>query len=155
MTQKIKIIGVGNDYRSDDAVGLVAVRELKTDSSGNITSLESSGEATSLLQMWGDADVAVIIDAVKSGKPPGTIHRIDTATAPIPDAMTAFSSHSLGVTEAIALQKELRGVLPRIILYGIEGVRFELGGNLSEPVSRSIPRLIAMVRKDIAALVGS
>ena len=69
------IIGVGNDWRGDDAVGLVAARCLRASVSG-VRVLELDGDPGTLLDAWASAGEAIVIDAVRSGAAPGTIHRL-------------------------------------------------------------------------------
>ena len=48
--------------------------------------LEESGEGAALIDQAGKgATWVMLVDAVRSGAPPGTIHRLDARAAPIPD----------------------------------------------------------------------
>lgn len=74
----------------------------------------------------------VLVDAVRSGAPPGTIHRINAASDAVPQSFFNYSTHAFGVAEAIELARVL-GLLPEaIILFGIEGEDFSLGEGLTE-----------------------
>ena len=77
---RISVIGIGNDTRGDDAVGLVVVRQLQHEVSDDITVQEVHGEGISLLDRWRDTDAVVLIDASTSGVAPGTtLHGRSTA----------------------------------------------------------------------------
>ena len=78
------IIGLGNDYRSDDAVGRVVARKLRAESLDGVRILEESGEGAALMDAWQGADFVILIDAVHSGAKPGTIYRIDAHAEEIP-----------------------------------------------------------------------
>lgn len=125
------IIGVGNAARGDDAAGLIAARRLG--------GLEHEGDPVALLDMWREADVAVVIDAVSSGAEPGTVHRFDATSAPLPARLRgSTSSHALGLAEAIELGRTLGRLPGRLLVYGIEGERFEAGTELTPAVAAAV-----------------
>jgi hydrogenase maturation protease len=125
------VIGVGNAARGDDAAGLIAARRLG--------GLEHEGDPVALLDMWRDADVAVVIDAVSLGAEPGTVHRFDATSAPLPARLRgSTSSHALGLAEAIELGRTLGRLPGRLIVYGIEGERFEAGTELTPAVAAAV-----------------
>ena len=151
----ILLIGVGNEYRDDDALGICVVREIHRRMPGQPRVMELSGEGSALMDAWTGAGRVIIVDAVSSGKAPGTIHRIDASTQEIPRGFFHYSSHAFGVAEAIEVARRL-GTLPRqLILYGIEGKEFGSGVGLSDPVVRSIPELISMIEEHLHAVPAS
>ncbi|MEK9629472.1 MAG: hydrogenase maturation protease [Nitrospinota bacterium] len=135
--KNILVIGVGNLYRCDDAVGIHIARNLSTRKTGNFQVIEQSGEGTSLMESWKNNDCVFIIDAVSSGASPGTIHRLD-ATNPIPSKFFSCSTHNFGVAEAIELGRTLNQLPKHLHLYGIEGKVFEPGEILSPELSSAV-----------------
>ena len=128
------IIGLGNEYRGDDAVGLIVARRLREAAPESVRVLEESGEGAALLESWQDADTVILIDAVHSGAKPGTIHRFDAHVQPIARKFFRFSTHAFGVAEAVELARALGRLPPRLIVYGVEGKSFEAGVGLSPEV---------------------
>jgi len=151
---RILVIGVGNEYRSDDAVGLVVARRLKALSLDNVTVIEESGEGADLMESWKGADAVILIDAASSGTKPGTIHCIDARTQRIPKDLFHYSTHSFSVGEAVELARVMNGLPPQIVLYGVEGGSFEAGTALSRSVEEAVPKVIELVLKQIQS-VGS
>ena len=147
------MIGVGNDLRCDDASGLEVVRRLSVPS--GVVVHEHRGEAVGLLELWQDADAVVLVDTVSSGERPGTIHRIDASSEPIPSPLRRASSHTIGLAEAIELARTLGGLPDRVVVYGIEGARFEAGAEMSEAVRASIPGVARAVGDEARALAGA
>lgn len=132
------VIGVGNAARGDDAAGVIAARRLG--------GLEHEGDPVALLHVWCDADTAIVIDAVSSGAPPGTVHRFDATAAPLPTKLRGSSStHALGLAEAIELGRTLGQLPARLIVYGIEGERFEAGAELTPAVAAAIEAVVEAV----------
>jgi hydrogenase maturation protease len=151
----ILIIGVGNEYRSDDALGLIASRRLRELTNEHINVLEESGEGTALMESWKRADAVILIDAVHSGSRPGTIHRIEANDAPIPKNFFHYSTHAFGVAEAIELARALNQLPPRLIVYGIEGKSFEAGMEVSLEVENAVKRVVELVLRDVSLNVLS
>jgi hydrogenase maturation protease len=128
------VIGVGNLYRCDDAVGIHIARDLGKRKAEHMIVKEQSGEGTSLMEAWKDYSRVLIVDAVSSGSPPGSIHRLD-ASETIPSKFFSCSTHNFGVAEAIELARTLNQLPEHLQLYGIEGKDFEPGEILSAEVA--------------------
>jgi hydrogenase maturation protease len=133
------IIGIGNEYRSDDAVGLVVARAIQARRLPQVSILEATGEGTALFEVWKEADNVILIDAVTSQAPAGTIHQLDAQAGPISPSFFALSTHAFGVAEAIELARILGNLPARLIVYGIEGKHFVAGINLLPEVERAAP----------------
>jgi hydrogenase maturation protease len=85
----------------------------------------------------------VLVDAVQSGAQPGTVHRVDASERPLPQELRgSTSTHALGLGEAIELARALER-LPRLVLvYGVEGARFDAGAELSAEVRVAVERVV-------------
>jgi hydrogenase maturation protease len=133
------VIGLGNAARRDDAAGLIAARRLG--------GLEHEGDPLALLDLWDGAGLAVVIDAVRSGAEPGTIHRFDAGHAPLPAPLRgSTSTHAVGLGEAIELARTLGRLPARLVVYGIEGERFDAGAELTPPVSAAVDAVVTAIR---------
>ncbi len=146
---RILVIGIGNEYRSDDAAGLVVARRLRQLSLRNITVIEESGEGTDLMESWKGADTVIIVDAASSGAKPGTIHRIDARAQRIPTRLLRYSTHTFSVGEAVELARAMNRLPPRMVVYGIEGERFDEGTVLSRAVQGSVDTVVNLVLKQL------
>ena len=143
------IIGLGNRYRGDDAVGLVVARRLKEAAPEGVRVLEESGEGAALMESWKGADTVILIDALHSGAKPGTVRRLDAHGQPIPTRFFHCSTHAFGVAEAIELARVLSQLPPRVIVYGIEGKSFEAGLGLSPEVEKAGQEVVKRVLEDL------
>ena len=142
----IKIIGIGNPFRRDDSVGLAAARRLRETCSGAVVVEEASGEGGDLMERWRGCDRVILIDAVRSGARPGTIHRLDASSGPIPKAFFSYSTHAFSVAEAVELARAL-GRLPReLVIFGIEGLDFSTGEGLTPPVEEALEEVVDNIR---------
>lgn len=128
---KTLVIGIGNEFRNDDSFGLVVASRLAGHSLNGVEILTHHGEGTGLMSLWQDHSRLVVIDAVSSNSPPGTIHLIDVANQALPPDWSLFSSHAFGLAQAIELSRDL-GCLPRRAwVVGGEGEDFSHGQALS------------------------
>ena len=112
------IVCIGNELIADDAVGF----EIYNRPAGCGARLEYCGVGgVDLLPLIeGETDM-VVVDAVRFGSPPGTIHVIPWGS--LPRGGGDISSHGLGLRETIEIGTTLYpGEMPeRITLVGIEG----------------------------------
>ncbi|WP_424361393.1 hydrogenase maturation protease [Methylocystis parvus] len=146
------VIGVGNHDRGDDAAGRKVAHRLRAMTPPEALVVELDGEATTLLARLEGASAAILIDACVSGAEPGTLHRFDVATAPLPSGAFGLSSHGFGLSEAIELARAL-GTLPkRCVVYAIEGERFDIGAPMSDKVMAAIVRAAQEIRAELATL---
>jgi hydrogenase maturation protease len=131
------IVGIGNPDRGDDAVGCEVLRRLHGRTPEGVEVLHEPGEATRLLSLLQEVDVAILVDAAVSGGAPGTVRRFDAGARSLPSGLAGLSSHGFGLAQAIELARALEGVPRRCIIYAIEGRRFEPGAPLSPEVARA------------------
>jgi hydrogenase maturation protease len=87
---------------------------------------------------------------VRSGAEPGTVHRVDVSDGPLPARLRSSSStHAVGVGEAIELARALDRLPPRVLVFGVEGARFEAGTKLSAAVDAAIDPLVKTILAEL------
>lgn len=146
---RVVVIGVGNAYGGDDAVGPIVARRLKERMPGNVTAIEHNGDGAALMELWRGAPAVIVIDAASSGAAPGAVHRFEAHAAPLPAKTLRHSSHAFGVPEAIELSRALNQLPPRLIVFAIEGRNFAAGAGLSPEVENSIPIVMRLLLQEI------
>ena len=149
----VVVIGVGNAMRRDDGIGPAVLESLGRTDLGDVARTDVElvmldGESTRLIEAWRGRRRAIVIDAVRSGEPPGRIHRVELGRDPLPDGRPANSSHSSGVAEAIALGRALGRLPDELIVIGVEAGDLSLGEGLSSQVSAALPTLVQNVRAE-------
>lgn len=152
---RILIIGVGNAWRGDDALGLVVAQRLRALLPATVTSLEASGDGTALLSLWRDADVVFLVDAVQSGVRPGTVQRFEVSTQPLSSQTFRTSTHAFGLAEAIELARALGQLPTACIVYGVEGAVWDVGAGLSAAVEASVPAVVRCIQDELQRCLGS
>jgi hydrogenase maturation protease len=149
----IKIIGIGQSLRGDDAVGLVAVQlwqqrypntAERPDVQVELAELPGIG----LLNLLEEARVAILVDAVRSGARAGTIHVLSE------NQLEAFgsgsgSAHGWGVAETLALGRKITpATLPlKLIVIGIEAGQLTMGELLSPDVKMALSEVARLIEQ--------
>jgi hydrogenase maturation protease len=145
--------------RGDDAAGLEAVRlwqsvhpETATRADIRVAALEGSG--LELIEVLQDIDGAVLVDAVSSDAPAGTLHQI------VPEALAsmpgnAAAAHGWGVREVLRLAAALQPEIGHreIRLLGVETAQIEVGQGLSEAVKAALPALSEAIEQQVTSLL--
>jgi hydrogenase maturation protease len=152
---RLKVIGVGNAWRGDDAVGLLVARRLQAEQLPQVEVAECRGTVTAVREAWIDAAGVIVVDAVVSGGRPGAIYRFNAHGAGVPVELSrSTSSHGWGVAEALALGKVFHELPPFLIIYGIEGQNFGPGQEVSQEVAAAIPEAVRRIRREIETWLG-
>lgn len=151
----VLVIGVGNEYRGDDAVGLIAARLLMKRALDGIDVCERSGEGAELMDTWKGVERAVLIDAVSSGGRPGEIYKFEAHSQSIPVKFFRYSTHAFSVAEAVELSRALGELPTNLIVYGIEGGRFDAGATLLPEVEEAAREVVERILRDLSVLCGN
>lgn len=133
------ILGCGNPERGDDAAGLVAARKLRE---MGLNALEHSGDMLSLFYRWAGYDEVIIIDAMISGAPAGTIKWINPREDTIPGKQFHSSTHEFGLAEVIELARSLAQLPPKLTICGIEAGHCDIGAPLSPEVAQAVEKIV-------------
>jgi hydrogenase maturation protease len=149
VTDHILVAGIGNDFRSDDGAGVAVARQLDADSLQGVRAIELKDDLIPLLEAMEGKSRAFIIDAARSGAPPGTIHRITDFNGHLSPELFSQSTHSMSLSDVVELARVNGMTLPDIVLYGIEGSVFDHGQSLSPEVTRAVSRVFKQIRQEI------
>ncbi len=147
------VLGLGNLLCGDDGVGVVAVSRLRDmfDVPAGVEVLDGGTLGLSLLPYLQRARRAILVDAVRTCAPPGTLVRLegdDVAHA----AAHTLSPHQVGVADLLdgAL---LSGRAPApIVLVGVVPARIDLTTTLSAEVEAQLDALVERVVEEAARL---
>ena len=148
----IVVIGLGNRMRSDDVAGVEAVGHIKKLNLPGVSVFSEVSDSAALIELWNEAEIVYIVDAVSSGREAGCIVRYDALNDTIPEEIfTGLSSHSFGLGATIQLARELNRLPRKLVVYGIEGKDFSAGGELSPEVTRAALNTSQRIVKEILA----
>lgn len=140
------VVGVGNDLRGDDGVGLAVARRVR-EARGDVRVAVLLGDAADLVELMRGEEQVVIVDAVAGAGEIGRIHRVDASRGWEGPRQPEGSTHALGVAEALELARALGCLPPRVTVFGVEGLRFCIGDEMS-------PEVRAVEDLAVAAVMG-
>jgi hydrogenase maturation protease len=143
-------VGLGNRLCGDDGAGLEVVR-LVRQRAPRLRVIEHEREPSALIDLWHAARLAIVVDALE-GAHPGRVHRLEPPTDEIGDRRSpTASTHALGLGDIVELARALNRLPERLVVYGIEGFRFETGAEMSAPVRRAVGEVADLVIAELGA----
>ena len=145
MSGSAVVIGIGNRFRRDDGAALRVIEILSDLVPASVLRVESDGEPTRLIDSWTDVELAVVIETVRRGDPPGTVASVEWEGWAPATTHQEHGSHSLGVLEAIALGDAVGRLPARLRIVGIEPEDLGWGEGLTPEVGRATERAARLV----------
>jgi hydrogenase maturation protease len=141
------VVGLGHPDRGDDAVGGVVIERMQSLDLAGVDLVEHD-EPIRLLDLWPGYDRVIVVDAVRAGGAPGTVHVRDPATATLP-ASAGTSSHVLDLTEVVELARSIDQLPSHLVLVGVEAADIGVGRPVSPAVRAAIDNAIDAVIRSI------
>jgi len=129
---------------ADDGLGLAALERLRSEWSipADVVLVDGGTWGMSLLPTIEDAQRVLLLDAVRAGAPPGTLHVVERDDLPR-YLTTKLSPHQVDLRDVLALA-ELRGTLPRdTVVIGLEPDLVELSSELSPALRGHLDEVVA------------
>jgi hydrogenase maturation protease len=151
----VLVLGLGSVLMGDDAVGPWAVRLLEAGYGlpSEVTVVDLGTPGPELAHYVSGLDALVVIDSVRHSQlAPGTVVELrdEAILRGLPGPR--LSPHDPNLRDALLAAELLGGPPQRIVLFGVVPERVELGTGLSATVNAALPRLMAAVVDELAAL---
>ena len=154
---RVLIAGIGNIFLGDDAFGVEVAQRLATRPLPEGVFVKDFGiRGLDLTYALLDGyDLAILVDAVPRGEPPGTVYLIEPE---VPASSLAqeefgaspmFDGHSMDPVRVLRAVAALGGKVDRLLLVGCEPMPLEestdMQSGLSPAVAAAVPRAIEMI----------
>jgi hydrogenase maturation protease len=147
----VRVVGVGNRQRGDDAVGpLVADRVGALGLPG--IEVVADCEPLDLVELLDRDGLLVVVDAMTAGDSPGRVRvwHADRLPRALPGGR-ASGSHGWGVLDAVDLARTLGRLRARFVVVGVEAESVAPGAPLSRAVCDSLGAATAAVVRAVSA----
>ncbi len=145
------ILGVGNLLLSDEGVGVQVIQRLQERYRlpEDVQVLDGGTLGMDLLYYLEGVETLLIVDAVETAGPPGTLIRL--AGNEVPAFLSVkLSPHQVGVPDMLFAAR-LKGIEPPdIVLWGVQPGSLEVGLELSPPVARQVDVLVERLADELA-----
>jgi hydrogenase maturation protease len=135
---------------TDDGIGIRVIQQLADNYSfpPEVTIFDGGTLGLDLLPQLEGVDRLIIIDAVETGKAPGSLVRL-TGDDVQPVMETKLSPHQMGLKDLLAVAT-LQGINPpEMVLLGVQPEDIELGMDLSPAVAARLDELVAQVIREL------
>jgi hydrogenase maturation protease len=143
---KTLVAGIGSTIRGDDGVGVRAARQLKARlPNGRFDVIELGTAGLTLLDSVEGYDRLILLDAIVTGAPPGTVHELTGKQ--IAASAHLGTGHEADLPTTLALGRKLSKYMPAdVIVLAVEAG--DLNGfseDLTPEVGAAIPEVLARV----------
>jgi hydrogenase maturation protease len=151
-TIDLLVLGLGNVLLGDDGAGPAVIARLRETRAvpGGVRVMDGGTLGLSLLPYLEDARRVILVDAVATDAPAGTLVRLEGADVG-PAVATRLSPHQVGVADLLEGARWHDREPQQLVLLGVVPESIELGVGLSEAVRRALPQLTELVYTDARA----
>ncbi len=149
----ILVLGIGNVLLMDEGVGVKAVEELgrRYIFPPGVELLDGGTSGIELLTHIRNRGAVLIIDAMRFGKEPGTVSRVEGRDVPAA-FMTRISPHQLGLSDLLAAAMLTDELPAHLVLFGVEPQSLDAGFSLSPAVEKNFDKLLSAVLDELRQL---
>ena len=149
---KVLVLGVGNLVMGDDGVGIRVVQQLQREYSfpRSVELVDGGTLGLDLLPVLEGRSHLIMVDAVETGKEPGTCVRLAGEELPIA-LETKLSPHQMGLKDLLSVAR-LMGQSPgEMVLIGVQPGSIQMGTEMTREVSLQVESMKGAVLKELTA----
>lgn len=153
--KSIMVVGIGNYILQDEGVGVHVVNHLKEmDLPEQVSLVDGGTHSYDLVDFFCQADIIIVVDALKAGGEPGTIYRAPLEDLGLKTDENSTSLHQMSFIEAVQMVN-LLGHHPQITVFGVEPKTIDWGLELTPEIAAKLPRLVELVTEEIQNHIAS
>ena len=142
------VIGIGNDFRRDDGVGLTVAQRIAERNLPGVRVVTGISEPAALLDAWSGVARVVVVDAVTGGNSdPGRIRRW---TEPDLETSAVVSSHALGLAQTCALGQALERMPDELVVFTVDVADTNHGIGFTPAVAAAVPKLVELIVAELS-----
>jgi hydrogenase maturation protease len=149
---KILVLGIGNLVMTDDGIGVRVVQAIgeRYRFPERVTVLDGGTLGLDLLPRIEEAQRLIIVDAVETGSPAGTLVRLTGEEIPLA-LETKLSPHQMGLKDLLSVASLLGHSPVETVLWGVQPESIEMTMELSGPVAAQLEPLVVKVLEELEA----
>jgi hydrogenase maturation protease len=152
MRAKTLILGVGNILLSDEGIGVRVIEHLQTqDLPGDIELVDGGTAGADLIDVLADRKTVIIIDAIQSNRPAGTILRLTPDDLKLQEDC-ALSLHDLDIPQTLKMTKMLNCAPGKVICFGVVPAYITPGMELSQTLAPLVPKIAELVLETVSTV---
>ena len=147
------VLGIGNILLGDEGIGVRAVEALieRYRLPDGVEVIDGGTTGMGLLDLMAGRERVIVVDAVKTGAPPGTIVRL--AGDAIPAGLRErISTHQQGIGDVLAALTLLGDAPMELVVIGIEPADLTFGVGLSPEIEVKLAALVEAVMAELGLI---
>lgn len=150
---RVLVLGAGNILLSDEGIGVRVVEALQQryQVPEGVEILDGGTCGMDLLDVIAGRDHLILVDAVDTGSPPGTVVRLEGNQIPAV-FRTKSSPHQLGLQDVLALLLLLDSAPAHVTVIGVQPASLDIGLELTPPIAARFDDMVEMVAGELAAI---
>jgi hydrogenase maturation protease len=150
---RVVVLGIGNVLMSDEGIGVHAVEALQQRYvlADDVEVVDGGTTGMELLPDLQGADELIVVDAVRVGRLPASVVRLQGDEVPA-FFKTKLSPHQVGLSDVLAALRFSGKAPDHVVLIGVEPKSLELAMELSPEVAACMDQVLALVTDELAAL---
>lgn len=149
--RRVVVLGIGNTILSDEGVGVHAALALadRYDLPEGVEVIDGGTAGMELLEPLADADLVVVLDAVRARRPAGSLVCLTGREVPV-FFRSKLSPHQVSICDVLA-SLEFAGQAPAdLVLIGAEPLRLDLGLELTPELAAVVPAMVDAAIEELA-----
>ncbi len=152
-TKPVLVLGLGNILLYDEGIGVRTVQRLVQDYlfPSEVEIMDGGTAGMALYEHIIDRTHLIVIDAVKTGQPPGTVVKLNNDEVPA-IFRSKVSPHQMALSDILAALQISGEQLPELTLIGVEPVTLKTGIGLSDRVLTQLDILVQMTIESLQQL---
>ena len=153
LVQPILVLGLGNILIQDEGIGVRVIEQLQRDYEvpAEVEVLDGGTAGMALYEHIVDRSHVIVVDAVKTGRSPGTLVKLEDEDIPA-FFRNKVSPHQMALSDILAALKIGGEQLPKMVVVGIEPVTLETGLEMSDAVLSKLDILVEQTLECLAEL---
>ena len=150
---RVLVLGAGNILLSDEGIGVRVVEALQRRYRvpEEVEILDGGTCGMDLLDIIAGRDHLILVDAVDTGSPPGTVVRLEGNQIPAV-FRTKSSPHQLGLQDVLALLLLLDAAPAHVTVIGVQPASLDIGLELTPVIAARLDDMVEMVAGELAAI---
>lgn len=146
---KTLILGIGNILLSDEGIGVRVIEYLQTQPLPADVELVDGGTAgADLIDILADRKTVIIVDAVRSDHPPGTILKF-TGDDLIFSQENPLSLHDLDIPQTLKMTQLLHCAPEQVVCFGVVPEQISPDMKLSKTIADLVVPIAEMVLREV------
>jgi hydrogenase maturation protease len=148
--RRVLVLGIGNLIMGDDGAGVRVVQRLQQEYllPEEVDVMDGGTLGLDILPRLEGVERLIMVDAVETGMPPGTMVRLTGEELPIA-LETKVSPHQTGLKDLLAVSQLLGHAPAEMVLIGVQPGDIGMGTDLTPAVAGQVNAMLAAVLDEL------